>query len=77
MEQYQKHFVDISKHIEALLHLPVVTRETAGLIKLATKNTKLSPMGQIIWQPLLGATVSRYILSYFQVSASHLKIGHP
>ena len=38
MEQYQeKHFVDISKHIETLLHLSVVTREAAGLIKLATK----------------------------------------
>ena len=39
MEQYQKqHFVDISKHIETLLHLPVVTREAAGLVKLATKT---------------------------------------
>ena len=38
MERYQKHFVDISKHIETLLHLPVVTRETAGLIKLATNT---------------------------------------
>ena len=37
VEQYQKDFVDISKHIETLLHLPVVTREAAGLIKLATK----------------------------------------
>ena len=39
MEQYQekkKHFVDISKHIETLLHLSVVTREATGLIKLAT-----------------------------------------
>ena len=39
MEQYQgKHLVDISKHIETLLHLSVVTREAAGLIKLATKT---------------------------------------
>ena len=38
MEQYQeKHFVDISKHIETLLHLTVVTQEATGLIKLATK----------------------------------------
>ena len=37
-EQYQKHFVDISKHTETLLHLPVVAREAAGLIKLATKT---------------------------------------
>ena len=36
MEQYQKHFIDISKHVETLLHLPVATRETTGLIKLAT-----------------------------------------
>ena len=36
MEQYQKHSVDISKHMETLLHLTVVTREAAGLIKLAT-----------------------------------------
>ena len=36
MEKYQKkHFVDISKHIETLLHLPVVTREATGLINLA------------------------------------------
>ena len=35
MEQYQKqHFVDISKHIETLPHLPVVTRED---IKMAIK----------------------------------------
>ena len=36
MEQYQekKHFVDIRKHIETLLHLSVVTRETTGLIML-------------------------------------------
>ena len=39
MKQYQKqHFVDISKHIETLLHLPVITREAAGLIKQATKT---------------------------------------
>ena len=37
MEQYQeKHFVDIRKHIETLLHLSMVTREATGLIKLAT-----------------------------------------
>ena len=37
MEQYQeKHLVDIRKHIEALLHLSVVTREATGLIKLTT-----------------------------------------
>ena len=34
----KKHIVVISKHIETLLHLPVVTREAAGFIKLATKN---------------------------------------
>ena len=33
-----KHFVDISKHIETLLHLSVLTREAARLIKLATKK---------------------------------------
>ena len=39
MEQYQeKHFVDIRKHIETLLHLSVVTRAAAGLIKLATPS---------------------------------------
>ena len=41
MEQYQekiKHFVDIRKHIETLLHLSAVTREAAGLIKLATNG---------------------------------------
>ena len=39
MGEYKKqHFVDISKHIEPLLHLPVVTREATGLIKLATKS---------------------------------------
>ena len=39
MEQYQeKHFVDISKHAEILLHMSVVTREAARLIKLATKT---------------------------------------
>ena len=39
MEQYQeKHFADIIKHTETLLHLPVVTREAARLIKLATKT---------------------------------------
>ena len=32
-----KHFVDIRKHIETLLHLSVVTREATRLIKLATK----------------------------------------
>ena len=32
-----KHFVDIRKHIETLLHLSVVTREATGLIKLAKK----------------------------------------
>ena len=38
MEQYQKqHFVDISKHIETLLHLPVVTSGATWFIKLATK----------------------------------------
>ena len=38
MKQYQeKHCVDIRKHIETLLHLSVVNREAAGLIKLATK----------------------------------------
>ena len=31
----KKHFVDISKHIETLLHLSVVTREVTELIKLA------------------------------------------
>ena len=37
MEQCQeKQFVDISKHIETLLHLSMVTREATGLIKLAT-----------------------------------------
>ena len=37
MEHNQKkHFVDISKQIETLLHLSVVTREAVGLIKLAT-----------------------------------------
>ena len=43
MEQYQKkqHFVDISKHFETLLHLPVVAREATGLIKLATKTHKI------------------------------------
>ena len=40
MEQYQQqHFVDISKHIGTLLHLPVVTREATWLIKLATKTS--------------------------------------
>ena len=34
----KKHFVDISKHIETLLHLSMVTREATGLIKLATKT---------------------------------------
>ena len=34
----RKNFVDISKHIETLRHLPVVTREAAGLIKLATNK---------------------------------------
>ena len=38
MKQYKKHFLHISKHIEALLHLPVVARGAAGLIKLATKK---------------------------------------
>ena len=38
MQAKKKHFVDISKHIETLLHLPVDTREAAGLIKLATKT---------------------------------------
>ena len=37
----RKHFVDIRKHIETLLHLPVVTREATGLIKLATKTHKI------------------------------------
>ena len=44
MEQYQekqKHFVDLRKHIETLLHLSVVTREATGLIKLATKTHKI------------------------------------
>ena len=36
----KKHFVDISKHIETLLHLSMVTREAAGLTKLATKHTQ-------------------------------------
>ena len=40
MKQYQKQFVDISKRIETLLHLPVVTREAIGLIKLATNTYK-------------------------------------
>ena len=34
----EKHIVDIRKHIETLLHLSVVTREVAVLIKLATKT---------------------------------------
>ena len=34
--QEKKHFVDISKHIQTLLHLSVITREATGLIKLAT-----------------------------------------
>ena len=36
--QQKQHFVDISKQIETLLHLPVVTREPTGLIKLATET---------------------------------------
>ena len=38
IEQYQKkkHFLDFSKHIKISLYLSVVTREAAGLIKLAT-----------------------------------------
>ena len=37
MEQYQeKNVVDISKHIETLLHLSMVSREAPGLIKLAS-----------------------------------------
>ena len=39
MEQYQeKRFVDISTHIETLLHVSVVTTKAGGLIKLATKT---------------------------------------
>ena len=40
MEQHQekKHFIGISKHIETLLHLSVVTREATGIIKLAPKT---------------------------------------
>ena len=38
MNQYQKHFVDISKLIETMLQLPMVTRESAGLMKLGTGN---------------------------------------
>ena len=36
MEQYQKHFVDTGKHIETLLHLPVVARVATRPIKLGT-----------------------------------------
>ena len=36
MNQYQKHFVDISKLIETMLQLPMVTREAAGLMKLSS-----------------------------------------
>ena len=34
----QQQFVDVSKHIETLLYLPVVTIEATGLIKLATEG---------------------------------------
>ena len=37
----RKHFVDIRKHIETLLHLSVVNKQTTGLIKLATKTHKI------------------------------------
>ena len=37
IQQWNNTTVDISKHIETLLHLPVITIEAAGLIKLATK----------------------------------------
>ena len=44
MEQYQekKHFVDIRKQIETLLHLSVVTREAAGLINEAGNQISMA-----------------------------------
>ena len=50
----KKHFVDIRKHIETLLHLSVVTREATGLIKLATKcirSSFISPESVVEYAP--------------------------